>query len=74
MSGKMLSLFFNNEVYRFLLHDYLHWVGRGVDIRERMAVYAYRCVLWNFYRDIVTSVWKNHLVIQDSSTHEEGYD
>ena len=34
MNEKMLSLFFNNEIYRFLLHDYLHWVGRGVDIRE----------------------------------------
>ena len=34
MSGKMLSLFFNNEVYRFLLYDYLHRVGRCVDIRE----------------------------------------
>ena len=34
MNGKMLSLFFNNEIYRFLLHDNLHWVGRGVDIRE----------------------------------------
>ena len=34
MSGKMLSLFFNNEIYRFLLYDYLHRVGRCVDIRE----------------------------------------
>ena len=34
MSGKMLSLFFNNEVYGFLLYDYLHRVGRCVDIRE----------------------------------------
>ena len=56
------------EIYRFLLHDYLHWVGRGVDIRERMAVDADRCVLRNFYRDIVASVWKNHLVVQDFAT------
>ena len=68
MSGKMLSLFFNNEVYRFLLYDYLHRVGRCVDIRERMAVDADRCVLRNFYRDIVASVWKNHLVVQDFAT------
>ena len=68
MSGKMLSLFFNNEVYRFLLYDYLHRVGRCVDIRERMAVDTYGCVLRDFYRDIVASVWKNHLVVQNLST------
>ena len=68
MSGKMLSLFFNNEVYRFLLYDYLHRVGRCVDIRERMAVDADRRVLRDFYRDIVASVWKNHLVVQDFAT------
>ena len=68
MSGKMLSLFFNNEVYRFLLYDYLHRVGRCVDIRERMAVDTDRCVFGDFYRDIVASVWKNHLVVQNLST------
>ena len=58
----------NNEIYRFLLYDYLHWVGRCVDIRECMAVDADRCVLWDFYRDIVASVWKNHFVVQNLST------
>lgn len=57
----------NNEIYRFLLYDYLHRVGRCVDIRERMTVDADRCVFGDFYRDIVASVWKNHLVVQNLS-------
>ena len=39
-----------------------------------MTVDAYWRILWYFYGDVVTSVWENHLVIEDSSTHEEGND
>ena len=37
-----------------------------------MAVDTYRRALGNFYGDIVASVWKNHLVIQNLSAQEEG--
>ena len=70
----MSLLLLNNEIYRFLLYDYLHRVGRCVDVREGMTVDAYWRILWHFYGDVMTSVWENHLVIEDSATQEKGND
>ena len=39
-----------------------------------MTVDAYWRILWHFYGDVVTSVWENHLVIEDSATQEKGND
>ena len=63
----------NNEVYGFWLYDYFHRICRCVNVGERMTIDAYRCVLGDCNRDVVTPVWKYHFVVQNPSAQEKCY-